>query len=955
MRLKTILVESYGSLSRMSIPCEGQLSEGLNVLFGPNEAGKSQLKVFLEGLLFPKSNQRGTRETKTFGRATFSHDGGEYSLEVSRKGSASLRQLYRGNNLVDMDISHLFPSLTVGGSEVFSNLYSFGLDELLSNTISGSGVLSEHLFGAIASGKGISISSVFDRLDDQIKRLTGREAKIRSLTKVLEDLESANELWRSKIGDEKDFIERYRRKEDVLEQIHQLKIESEKASTNLAVCREVQRMAEDYESYSAATEFLAKYSNFDELTPTLLRFIESRYSRLVGIQTSIEEFGKKISDTCVRLRSFDSDHRLLSHAQTVRAAENIIEDVKLLRRDLAERTSKFEARRAEVQKRAAQSGTNAVDWFTMGEGSDLQSNIETLENARGSLDLLQRQRVDHLASPLVDAGPEVLIRSQGLIEESISKVKDLIEVSASRQNGHNNRLWTRMGVASLVAVAAIAGLNYANVVRNPFGVILEVAAGLGVVAAVALLRSPGSDRTNRQRSANHKVGIAKGGFEKLDRRQLTAKLEQYQDEKKTVEAILKIRGESERISDLIRGLGMATDETLTLETAMAYISSLIDLMRDALEVKKINREVIESQIRLQVRTQDLVACLASDFQELELRNDLSVDRIQVIVSNLAERLASSMEMDSQAKRLERDLVILNSEISRLTDELQVVNRQIDEALAPFGYTHDSLDERLLELMNEIEQNHATRTVFVRSAQSVFGDELQQVLPYFGMGSLELGDFITTLGETVRELNEQRDSLLRFQAEIESEERSLLEIDSVAECQSTIESLNLEAEELADRLRVNLLARQLLKNAHVRFEDLHQPELLRSSSDIFARVTQGRYVSVLKKDTGKGESIYVRNRSGEDILDAHLSRGTREQLFISIRLALVTRTNSLDIPLLMDDVMVNADIERAQGLANELATVAQTRQILYFCAKPDALRLFEDAGANVNLVEMTRLH
>ncbi|MDA8080481.1 MAG: hypothetical protein M0Z96_02545, partial [Actinomycetota bacterium] len=179
--------------------------------------------------------------------------------------------------------------------------------------------------------------------------------------------------------------------------------------------------------------------------------------------------------------------------------------------------------------------------------------------------------------------------------------------------------------------------------------------------------------------------------------------------------------------------------------------------------------------------------------------------------------------------------------------------------------------------------------------------------------------------------------------------------SVAECQSTIESLNLEAEELADRLRVNLLARQLLKNAHVRFEDLHQPELLRSSSDIFARVTQGRYVSVLKKDTGKGESIYVRNRSGEDILDAHLSRGTREQLFISIRLALVTRTNSLDIPLLMDDVMVNADIERAQGLANELATVAQTRQILYFCAKPDALRLFEDAGANVNLVEMTRLH
>ncbi len=954
MRLKTIWVESYGSLNRVSIPGEGQLSEGLNVLFGPNEAGKSQLKGFLEGLLFPKSNQRGTRDTKAFGRASFSHDGGEYSLEVYRKGSSSLRQLYCGNNPVDTDISHLFPSLSVGGSEVFSNLYSFGLDELLSNTTSSSGVLSEHLFGAIASGKGISISSVFDRLDDQVKRLTGREAKLRSLTKVLEDLESANRLWRSKIGDEKDFIERYRRKDDVIEQIHELKIEFEKSSQELAVYKEVQRMAGDYESYSAATEFLEKFSNFDELTPTLMRFIESRYSRAGGIQTSIEELGKKISDTSLRLRSFDREHGLLEHAQTVRAAENIMEEVKLLRRDLAERTSRFEARRTEVQGRASLSGVNIADWLTPGGRSDLQAQIEILENAKGSLDLLKRQRVDYLASPLVDAVPEALLGSQRLIEESIQKVKDLIEISASRKNAPNKRLWTRMGVAAVGAVAVIATLYSANVVSNALGVILEAVAGLLIVAAVGLLTSQRSSRTKRQRSADYTAGIAVKGFDKLDRHQLTAKLEEYQDEKKTVEAILKLRRESERIQDLIRGYGMATDGPLSLEAAMGYISSLIQLMRDVLELQKINREVTESQIRLQARTQELVALLVSDFQELDLPNDPSIDRLQVIVSNFGEKLASSVEMNSQAERLERDLVLLNNEISRLTDELQLVRRQIDEALAPFGLTHESLDESLLELMHQIEQNQASRTVFVRSAQSVFGDELQQVMPHFRMGSLELGDFIATLGETVRGLSERRDSLLRFQAEIESEERNLLQINSVAECQSAIESLNLEAEELAEKLRVHLLARQLLRNAHARFEDLHQPELLRSSSDIFTRVTQGRYVSVLKKDTGKGESIYVRNRSGEDILDAHLSRGTREQLFISIRLALVTRTNSLDIPLLMDDVMVNSDIERAQGLANELASVAQSRQILYFCAKPDAIRLFEDAGAKVYLVEMTRL-
>ncbi|NNN20231.1 MAG: hypothetical protein HKL84_10350, partial [Acidimicrobiaceae bacterium] len=183
---------------------------------------------------------------------------------------------------------------------------------------------------------------------------------------------------------------------------------------------------------------------------------------------------------------------------------------------------------------------------------------------------------------------------------------------------------------------------------------------------------------------------------------------------------------------------------------------------------------------------------------------------------------------------------------------------------------------------------------------------------------------------------------------------LLQINSVEDTGVSLESLLLEAEEISNKLRAAVLARQLLKNAHTRFEDLHQPELLRLSSEIFARVTQNRYISILKKEYGKSESIFARNGLGQDILDSSLSRGAREQLYISIRLALVTRPASLDLPLLMDDVMVNADMDRAQGLANELMRVSRTRQILYFCAKSDAIKLFNTAGADVNLLEMDRL-
>ena len=88
----------------------------------------------------------------------------------------------------------------------------------------------------------------------------------------------------------------------------------------------------------------------------------------------------------------------------------------------------------------------------------------------------------------------------------------------------------------------------------------------------------------------------------------------------------------------------------------------------------------------------------------------------------------------------------------------------------------------------------------------------------------------------------------------------------------------------------------------------------------AKLTSGQYRriwtplahDVLLVETADGQSLPV------DVL----SRGTREQLFLSVRLALVATfaRRGVNLPMVLDDVLVNFDVGRAQRAAEVLTRV-----------------------------------
>ena len=140
--------------------------------------------------------------------------------------------------------------------------------------------------------------------------------------------------------------------------------------------------------------------------------------------------------------------------------------------------------------------------------------------------------------------------------------------------------------------------------------------------------------------------------------------------------------------------------------------------------------------------------------------------------------------------------------------------------------------------------------------------------------------------------------------------------------------------LSRQWAVPALARELLLAAKERFEREGRQGVLRHAGDIFRAVTHGEYEGIAMGLDG--ESFTALHCSG-DLRDPEkqLSQGTREQLYLALRLAFIKNhaEKAEPMPVFMDDILVNFDPERAAATAAVLSRFSRDNQVLFFTCHP----------------------
>ena len=163
---------------------------------------------------------------------------------------------------------------------------------------------------------------------------------------------------------------------------------------------------------------------------------------------------------------------------------------------------------------------------------------------------------------------------------------------------------------------------------------------------------------------------------------------------------------------------------------------------------------------------------------------------------------------------------------------------------------------------------------------------------------------------------------------------------------TLTALRVEETTLREDLRAlglewsrHAMARWLLIEARRRFEKERQPEVIRAASELFAAITDKAWAG-LNASLEDGQ-LRVIPAHGESVQPEQLSRGAQEQLYLALRLAHIRHHASLTspLPVIMDDVLVNFDPDRASRTAEALMSLTRDsaygpgHQILYFTCHP----------------------
>jgi uncharacterized protein YhaN len=353
----------------------------------------------------------------------------------------------------------------------------------------------------------------------------------------------------------------------------------------------------------------------------------------------------------------------------------------------------------------------------------------------------------------------------------------------------------------------------------------------------------------------------------------------------------------------------------------------ISSSRDTKELTRESTRETNSSVEVpQQRLQQLMNALAQQKQYLKQRKELK---------------SQDEELLKKQKGIRRSVERLISSRQSYLAEIGVESLEQLEELLTRKQEHMKLESQIASLDERIRStlgNHVSYDSIQRMLQNTPHHELEkrwETLTLRSSGGAE------RIGQ-----------LQLRQGEINQEMKTLAGDRRLAEAKFELASLERQIELCADHWRTLGFTTCMLEKVCEIYESERQPETLREASVFLKQLTEGKYVRVWTP-LGKN-ALRIDNDKGQSLPLEVLSRGTREAVFISLRLSLAAAYSrrGATLPLVLDDVLVNFDTIRATSAAKVLRDFAALgHQVVMFTCHEHIMRMFDSIGVQVRVLPM----
>jgi uncharacterized protein YhaN len=916
MRFIKAYIDGYGKFHNLDFIFE----PGFNLFFGPNEAGKTTMMSFLRTIFFGfpgKKNASGRYEPLAGGI-----HGGRLELETSDKKTFSVslkpgRTLTGEIIILNGDGSELSGEsakktlqvlLHSISENIYKTVFAFSLTELQQLDSLENDEINAHIYSAGTGIGDVTLPDILKTVEEEKNKIYKPGGTAQIVPKIIKELD----MIRYEISDIKKDQERYKSTIKEIETLRQEQTrlshvidnkrrEKEKASRLKAGRDNVNELNEIKKQISSLPSVIEKFpldgaGRLDKLEEKLTE----RKEELQECKNQISNLSTQTDSICIDNKVLDAEALITSLAED-RSAE--IENIK--RKD--EIVTSIISLRTDVSNAIADIGT---DWdedrvITIDVGKETSENIRVLTEGLST------------AQVNVEKAENILVQEKKNKEESSR------EFQAFSRNLETPKPESRLKYLLIFGMpfVVILGILLWTTLKPVSGIIVVILGFIAIAFYYFYYKTPKSYPDESKEQLLDILGARKKSIEKAEKSLIDAK-DKYQ-------------------RALEKWQGWLRDNGFSTELDRNGIFGLIESVRKDRELIRKKEEAEKKLQHVKERSHTYLGRVNDALKQCNLETT-SLDNISQSIHKLDDALKKQKGLKEKKEHLEGRIRELETRGKTIQDIINDIENNIQNLIVEGGVRnaeefrkHSNVvqkRERLLESKNDLEIQLAR---LIGSAPEIekFKEEVTaETDPLATDQSIEkLENEITQLEVELSGITQNIGAKKNQISELEKNER--------------LGGLRLEEETLKARLQeaisewsVNALCHKLLNDAMAVYERERQPLVLKHAGKYLDKITEGRYVRVIKK--AEGNKLVVETPEGLQKSVTALSRGTAEQLYLSMRLAFIkeyaNRVGTL--PLIVDDILVNFDSQRAKTTIRLLNEISGENQIIMFTCHPNTLDL-----------------
>ena len=937
------------------------LDGGIDLVYGPNEAGKSTLRAFLTSSLVrpvpPGRRRKDNLPSNKYapGRLRVEMESGIAEVEFNESSEiTSVTGPPLATREFELARSALDPS-------IYSKIYCIDVKEVAGLGVMTSDQLQNFLYQLSIFGnfeEGRTLQRVIESLNKEKDALFSSSANARiplinKEMREIRDLEKELSGQRKRVRSyEKELIEQSRVKRDIADAKEAIKEYETK----------IQGYDRLLELSSSKTQLdqLRQHIPFTTLpnSPSELESMVEELENLKSSQRELEQALKRKQEFADDLERYSADvidpiHLL--HYQHLKDAQIqwLFEKVERYQKTINEHMSK----KVDIQNKL---GANEDQML------GLSDEIFTLQVEKGILDSVGQAQIE--LTMLREAQREVDTLGDGKeILSSINHLKGEIEqkkvelatldsfVTLKQRQDVNSSRFVLPNILLIVLVLLLVATVILSFTSHDL--LLDLTSVSATFIALDLIfvsyrarnatetyseyKALEDQLTKRYSSAQalNSVEVERQRSSlREDLRDLESQLSKFEEKKErqgnASEEVIRGKERLDRIQKYInstfRSCGIEIDipyetasESLGLLRTFRSADKVVnDLMTLSSEVNEQLEGVVElaQTLGISIDSKDDSSLLnaANKVEDALRKNDNAVEKVKETDEKL-QTLGSEIESLVAQLQTQKDNArdsLSHLEIRMELDQLQSIDRTI-ETLRNASRTLTNYDDRLTaykQLQKEVEKTFSPMAL--EELSKLPNEELTIAVEQLIDEKESLVSKVELSQNRFGELNQ----LIR-----EAEENSPIVTES---------RLNAKIEQLHSDIRQYVVAdavKRLVQEVKEFRERTTRPAVLEEASTIFQLITQGRYQMVGTRDPSEGGIFVELGDTRERRTLSQLSTGTLEELSLAIRIGYINvhGQSTHNYPIVLDDVLVNFDRARAAATLRALSEISlrQNRQII----------------------------